>query len=434
MNSHIQEHPAMFKFGMVETRACPRCNYKIAAPYPVNCPRCNEPLEKVVSSVVSPANAQIVKENEVPSRATTPPPTDFAATITSHAKASQPLVQAADSSTRPAVPKTPPTLLSKEGDYLKMMGVINLQSREVIFCSNDEYAYVLDLGANAHEIATSILGGDLERILLEPPKEQAIAPGDGEPPAKNTLFTFEEAIFQTHGSMLFCIYGVFFKRPAVLLQELKRLMIDIFKGQVKAAMSPLERSEIERRKASISGFIVHEYQKIRDAALRRATIPTMENVVKLHYVGLSFQSIGTMALLLTPRGPDALPIKDMSFSGDTADGNYLDLLESLISAKIEAIAANTLAHTGSFPRYIITKVGFDQYRLIEFFQLANSYNLQILASGNISLLESVLSEVILPIVAPITAVPFSGMLTTHNEIKAKLRERLSNNYIYEIKK
>jgi hypothetical protein len=293
---------------------------------------------------------------------------------------------------------------------------------------------VLELGANAHEIATSILGGDLERVLLEPPKEQKLAFQRVESLAGQTPFTFEEAIFQSHGSMLFCIYGVFFKRPTVLLQELKRLMIDIFKGQVKAAITPLERSEIERRKSSIAGFIVHEYQKIRDAALRQAAIPSMENVVKLHYVGLSYQSIGTMSLLLTPQGPDALPIKDMSFGGDTADGNFLDLVESLLSAKIEAIAANTLAHTGSFPRYIITKTSFDRYRLIEFLQLKNNYILQILASGNISLLESVLNQLILPVVTPVTDAPFSGMLTTHNEIKAKLRDQLSNNYIYEIKK
>nr|MDO8116231.1 hypothetical protein [Candidatus Sigynarchaeota archaeon] len=434
MNTHIQEHPAMLKFGKVETRSCPRCNYKIAAPYPANCPRCNEPLDKIVSSVISPANAKIVKEREASKQIITPPSMDFASTIALQAKPPETPVQVSDSGTGPAVPGTPPTLLSKDGDYLKMMGVINIQSREIIFCSNDEYAYVLELGANAHEIATSILGGDLERILLEPPKEPGIAPDGGEPPTKIALSFFEEAIFQTQGSMLFCIYGVFFKRPTVLLQELKRLMIDIFKGQVKAAMSPIERSEIERRKTSISGFIVHEYQKIRDAALRQVTIPTMEQMVKLHYVGLSFKSIGTMALLLTPQGPDALPIKDMSFSGDTADGNFLDLLESLISAKIEAIAANTLAHTGSFPRYIITKVGFDRYRLIEFFQLENNYNLQILASGNVSLLESVLGQVILPVVAPITDAPFSGMLTAHNEIKVKLRELLSNKYIYEIKK
>jgi hypothetical protein len=343
-------------------------------------------------------------------------------------------VQAVDEGAPHGAIKTPPTVLGKDGDYLKMMGVINLQSREVIFCSNDEYAYVLELGANAHEIATSILGGDLERVLLEPPKEHKIALQQVESPAGQTPFTFEEAIFQSHGSMLFCIYGVFFKRPTVLLQELKRLMIDIFKGQVKSDISPMERSEIERRTSSISGFIVHEYQKIRDVALRQATIPTMENVVKLHYVGLSYQSIGTMALLLTTEGSDALPIKDMSFSGDTDDGNFLDLVESLISAKIEAIAANTLAHTGSFPRYIITKVGFDRYRLIEFLQLKNNYILQILASGNVSLLESVLSQLILPVVAPVTEAPFTGMLTTHNEVKERLRDQLSNNYTYEIKK
>ncbi len=424
----------MFSFGKVETRACPRCGYKISAPYPTNCPRCNEPLEKVMSSIAFPANAQGMKRDEAPPIAIAPPSADFAKTLAKKMSPAELPVQAADEGAPHKVSTTPPTVLGKDGDYLKMMGVINLQSREVIFCSNDEYAYVLELGANAHEIATSILGGDLERILLEPPKEQKIALQKVESPAGQTPFTFEEAIFQSHGSMLFCIYGVFFKRPTVLLQELKRLMIDIFKGQVKSAISPMERSEIERRTSSIAGFIVHEYQKIRDVALRQATIPTMESVVKLHYIGLSYQSIGTMALLLTTEGSDALPIKDMSFAGDTSDGNFLDLVESLISAKIEAIAANTLAHTGSFPRYIITKVGFDQYRLIEFLQLKNNYILQILASGNVGLLESVLSQLILPVVTPVTETQFTGMLTTHNEVKERLRDQLWNNYTYEIKK
>jgi hypothetical protein len=140
-----------------------------------------------------------------------------------------------------------------------------------------------------------------------------------------------------------------------------------------------------------------------------------------------------MALLLTPEGPDALPINDMSFGSETSSDNYLDLVESLISAKIEAIAVNTLAHTGAFPRYIITKIGFDQYRIIEFFQLANDYILQILASGNVDLLESVINQVILPIVNPVTSQPFTGMLTTHNEIKLVLRDRLAGNFKYEIR-
>ncbi len=424
----------MFSFGKVETRICPRCEYKISAPYPSNCPRCNESLERIVSSVTPLSKAPAIKDDEEPPMAIMQPSADFAKTIAKKIKPAEVPVQKVDEGAPHKAPMTPPTVLGKDGDYLKMMGVINLQSREIIFCSNDEYAYVLELGANAYDIATSILGGDLERVLLEPPKEQKMALQQLELPAGQTPFTFEEAIFQSHGSMLFCIYGVFFKRPTVLLQELKRLMIDIFKGQVKSDISPMERSEIERRKSSISGFIVHEYQKIRDVALRQATVPTMENYVKLHYVGLSYQSIGTIALLLTPEGPDALPIKDMSFGGDTADGNFLDLVESLVSAKIEAIAANTLAHTGSFPRYIITKVGFDRYRLIEFLQLKNNYILQILASGNVGLLESVLHQLILPVVTPVTETSFTGMLTTHNEVKAKLRALLSDNFTYEIEK
>lgn len=412
----------VFKVG--ETRQCSRCGYKIAAPYPANCPRCNEPLDKTVSSVAFPVeetrsiNARKTTTNEeLYSR-------DFAKTIAKKTKMMSGL------STN-AVPRSPPTPLGQDGDYVKMMGVIDTQSRETIFCSNDDYQYILELGANALEIASSILGGTLERILLEPPVDQSnMLKKNVQTPQAS--ITYEEAIFQTNGNLLFCIYGVFFKRPAILLQELKRLLIDIFKGQINGLISTIARSEIERRTNSVTAYIIHEYQKIRDEALHQATIPTLENQVKLHYIGLSYQTIGTMALLITPQGDDALPIRDIAFSGDTQDGSYQDLLESLISAKIEAIAANTLAQTGAFPRYIITKTSFDKYRLIEFLQLGNDYFLQLLASGNADILESVINTTILPEIISVTAVPFSGMLTTQNEIKVKLREIFLNNYFYEL--
>ena len=420
----------MFRFGKSETRQCPRCGYKVSPPYPLLCPRCNEIIEKVVSSVTLVVEPSTDKKQEAPPIGIAPPTASFAKTIAK--KIEQPAAAIDEETEVSRAPKTPATVLSQDGDYLKMMGVINTQSREIVFCSNDEYQYVLELGANAQEIANSILGGNLERILLEPSKGQKLVSlKDGQ--AVQNPFTFEEAIFQMSGSLLFCIYGVFFKRPAVLLQELKRLMIDIFKGQIKISITPMERSEIERRKNSVTAYIVHEYQKIRDTALRQASIPTMETQVKLHYIGLSYQSIGTLALLITQEGPDALPIKDISFGGDTKDGNFQDLVESLVSAKIEAIAANTLAQTRSFPRYIITKIGFDQYRVIEFFQLKNDYFLQILASGNVEILENVIHDIILPIVTSITENPFTGMLTTHNEVKVQLRDKLSNAYLYELK-
>jgi len=393
----------------------------------MNCPRCNEPLDKITSSVAFPAGdsrdikaSKELTEEDVYS-------TDFAKTIV---KNITPVPDSGASETRQHVPLSPPTPLGKDGDYLKMMGVIDTQSRAIIFCSNDEYKYILELGANAHEIASSILGGTLERILLEPSASQRnmLKTNVHEPPV---TVTYEEAIFLLHGSLLFCIYGLFFKRPAILLQELKRLMIDIFKGQINGPISTIERSEIDRRTNSVTAYIIHEYQKIRDEALHQAAIPTMETQAKLHYIGLSYQTIGTMALLITTEGDDALPIRDIGFSGDTRDGSYQELLEALISAKIEAIAANTVAQTGSFPRFIITKIGFDQYRDIEFLQLGNDYFLQILASGNMTILDDILSTTIIPELKPLTESAFTGMLTTHNEVKNRLRELLSNAYLYE---
>jgi hypothetical protein len=324
------------------------------------------------------------------------------------------------------------TPLGPDGAYFKMMGAINVQTREIVFCSNDEYQFMLELGTNALEIANSILDGTLERILLEPPGDQQLTGSRAHDEPRP--FAYEEALFQAQDDILFCIYGVFFKRPAMLLSELKRLILDVLKGQTTGEISDMDRHELDRRKDGIVDYIVRQYHNDVDSTVHVAAVPTMETLVTLHYVGLSYKSIGTMALLITKAGDDALPIKNVEFGADAAkDGTREELVESLISAKIEAIATNTLANTGAFPRYIITRIGFDRYRVIEFRELRNEYCLQILATGNMDILEEAISQVILPEVdAAISDEPFNGALEPFNLAKQRLCEKLAGAYMFKL--
>ncbi len=436
----------MFNFN-AETKPCPQCGYKIISPFPQHCPRCDAILERVgmlITSPTFPANSNphekpfldFGSDVNKPQGGDTPVTPERDPTLVKAGKNQEVGLEGneLDDGRKIFKPRANPEILSPDGDYLKMMGVINVQTREIIFCSQESYSYVLELGANAHDIATSILGGTLERVLLEPAKNKELALRHVETGEREAPVTLEEAVFQVQGNMLLCIYGLFYKRPILLLQEFKRLLIDHFKGKIKESITDMERNELDRRKGSMVGYVIHQYKKIQETAGRKTSIPTMEQLVTLHYVGLSYQSIGTLSLLLTPEGDEALPIDGMAVGSGADAGVQLELVESLVSAKIEAIAANTLANTGSFPRYIITKTGFDAYRVIEFVELENDYCLQLLASGNVEILEALLQSIIMPRVKEITQHPFTGMLTRHNELKAKLRETLGSAHVFTLEK
>ncbi|MHA1681293.1 MAG: zinc ribbon domain-containing protein [Promethearchaeota archaeon] len=439
----------MFNLGdQGETKKCADCGYTMSVPLPLECPRCGSLLEKTGYALEGGGlkereknkNKRGKKEKQPKKFIPVVPEQDFSyrfeKNIQRERRKQKKEAQMEGINEEARLEKDPNAIettnlifLSEDGDYLKMMGAINTDNRKVLYCSSKNYEYILELGANSLEIASSILGGDLEKILFEPPSHlsAAISHSGG-----SRTSQYEEAYFLSSGPLLFCIYGVFFKRPDMLLKELKRMLLDILKGKEPATITKMERYEITRRESSITNYILKEYIKFTSNVLQKDTIPTMEDQATIHYVGLSYQSIGTMSLLITPEGEDALPMKDIPFKGDTPDGVYYDLLESLISAKIEAIAANTLANTGSFPKYIITKIGFDHYRMLEFLQLGNDYNLQVLASGNARVLDTALKSMVLELVRKVTKKPFTGMLETFNNLKEQLFKILHEKYIFKL--
>lgn len=420
-------------------KTCEECGYKMAPPYPGKCPKCGFMLTSVGYKLDKESKDQQFDEEKdrrqrkrekfIPAD----PGVDFSYRIERKMETNRRERTREEREERQqAIEKRQTTdtinliFLSERGDYLKMMGVIHLQTREVLYCSSSSSKYILELGANALEIASSILGGDLDKILFEPPSHlsKAISISGAKP------FQYEEAYFIKREDLLFCIYGVFFKRPDMLLKELSRMFLDVTKKMDMANLSKMDRYEIKRRQPSFSKYIIKQYKEVTRDVITKSCIPTMEQEVKIHYVGLSYRSIGTMSLLITKQGEDALPIEDVPFKGSTADGDFYDLLESLVSAKIEAIAANTLANTGAFPRYIITKIGFDSFRLLAFMQLQGEYNLQVLATGNANLLDGAIEEYVIPVVKPVTAHPFSGMLDRFNKVKMELMDILQDNYTF----
>ncbi|MFX1316661.1 MAG: hypothetical protein ACFE9T_12420, partial [Promethearchaeota archaeon] len=79
-----------------------------------------------------------------------------------------------------------------KGEYVKLLGITSVD-RTQLYCSNQKYQYLLELTNNLDNIATSILGGVLDKMLLisEEKNEQ------------------EKCQFYTKNNVIYLVYGKF---------------------------------------------------------------------------------------------------------------------------------------------------------------------------------------------------------------------------------
>ncbi len=98
--------------------------------------------------------------------------------------------------------------LGKNDEYLKFMGIITKERTEIYY-SNEKFNYFLELGSNLDYIATSILSGELDRMMLSP-----LDNGHE-----------ETCYFLSDRDFLYVIYGNFpAKKAAWLLNSMKTLI------------------------------------------------------------------------------------------------------------------------------------------------------------------------------------------------------------------
>ena len=90
-----------------------------------------------------------------------------------------------------------------------------------------------------------------------------------------------------------------------------------------------------------------------------------------------------------------LDIKDLP-PVDPDDDNVEETLqewkESMVTAKVEAIAANTMANTQAMPNWISVKLGFQHYRFL-IFSRVQEYFISLLAEGNLDFKEPIINEI-----------------------------------------
>jgi hypothetical protein len=367
---------------------CEKCGYTAFEPIPDICPNCKTPFPKekeVSASFFDDKNKKQASEFKVESQK----PSDSVAGIKVKKKAVSEKVDL-DSKI---------IYIKGSDEYIKMIGIITLD-RVPLFSFNPDYSYFLELGSNLQEIASSILHGELDRMTFQAVSEDFIP---GEKIDQKNLNIREKMTFAKDDNCLYMVFGVFPDKKAYwILNQFKMHIKELSRQRDLNNIQDIDLYSIQlelKKKIAVS---IQELIKLQ-TTFTDSPIQSTTDFMRVDYVGLSYQSVGVFSKLIT----DKIVIEDIVVQHTEQDSaESRELKESLISAKLEAIAANTVANTKLMPYYISVKVGFDTYRFIIFAEI-NDYYIQVLSEGN-PVRISDLSEWLKQLAKPYTAEPFKG--------------------------
>jgi hypothetical protein len=240
--------------------------------------------------------------------------------------------------------------LRGENEYIKFCGISTVD-RSPLFTTNKDLLYLLELTNNLDFLATSILGGDLDKLLLKSEDNE-----------------IEKCQFLKENGLIYVILGRF---PDVkgkwVFEQMAKYFSELVQDKDVNNLSKIDKYDIEKKFTINLHFIFKEYLKLQNV-ITDQEIPYVEDWIRLDYVGLSL-SKGVISLLLDNE-------EDLN---DKVRGEYenpaeeIEMKESLLTAKLEAILANTLGNTGAYPLWISFKLGFQEYRFLTFKKYKNDY-------------------------------------------------------------
>jgi hypothetical protein len=107
----------------------------------------------------------------------------------------------------------------------------------------------------------------------------------------------------------------------------------------------------------------------------------------------------------------------------------LEMKESMLTAKIEAIAANTIGSTETMPIWIAVRLGLQNYRFLTFKRYRNDYFLYLLSEGNLGKIKYV-ETLLQPLIESVVDKPFSGNLRPYNRLKKTLKEYFNERRVF----
>ena len=224
----------------------------------------------------------------------------------------------------------------------------------------------------------------------------------------------EKCQFFVKNGIIYIVYGIFpDKKGKWLLEQMEKSYSELVIGKDVDALEKFDKYQIESKFKSVLKFILTEYVKMQEV-FSEQEIPYVEDQIRIDYLGLSSRSIGVVSLLLG----EELRVELPGEFGSTEE--VKEMKESVLTAKIEAIAANTLGNTGAIPRWIAVKLGFQNYRFLTFRKFDNDYFLYMLSEGNLEKIENV-EGYLDPLFKDVTTTSFSGNLRPFNALKASLK-------------
>ena len=285
----------------------------------------------------------------------------------------------------------------KKGEYIKLLGITSTE-RTQLYCSNNNYIYLLELTNNLDFIATGVLGGELDKMLL----------------ISNGKNKEEKCQFYEKNGIIYLVYGKFpDKKGKWVLEQMSNNFSELARGMDVDKLDKFEKYNLEHKFKRRIQFILEQYVRLQEIFTDQE-IPYIEDTIRIDYIGLSSMSIGVISLLL---GESDLNI-DIPGEFENPEEEK-EMIESMLTAKIEAIAANTQGNTGATPRWIAVKLGFQKFRFLTFKKYENNYFLSMLSEGNLEKIEQV-EKLLNAEISQVTNKVFSGDLKPFNKLKTSV--------------
>ncbi|MFX0002225.1 MAG: hypothetical protein ACFE9C_03530 [Candidatus Hodarchaeota archaeon] len=366
---------------------CPHCRYKISKPYPKDnlCPRCKKFIPTLFD--LTKKEGEKPKPQEFETRTNT-----LSSKLGEKARVKEQTLTIDLESEK--------KIELKKGEYVKLMGITTTERTE-LYCSNNKYNYLLELSNNLDFIATGLLEGELDKMLLISEKKERE----------------EKCQFYEKSNIIYLVYGRFpDKKGKWILEQMSTHFSELLQNKDPDQLDKFERYQIEMEFKRRTRFILQQYVELQEIFTDQE-IPYVEDSIRIDYLGLSSMSIGVISLLI---GDDNLKFDSLGNFDDPDEEK--EMKESMLTARIEAIAANTQGNTGAIPRWIAVKLGFQKYRFLTFKKYQNDYFLSMLSEGNLGKIEDV-ETLIKPQINEITSNVFSGNLKPFNELKTELVQK-----------
>ncbi|MFW9895444.1 MAG: hypothetical protein ACFFD7_06545, partial [Candidatus Thorarchaeota archaeon] len=330
---------------------CQFCRYKIVKPFPKDflCPKCRKFLPLIYESIVGKEDKASAKEFETK---TTTVSSKFRGKVKVKEKPRD-------------INLDNEKIMLTKGEYVRLLGITSTE-RTQLFCNNEKLEYLLELSNNLDLIATGILGGELDKMTLITEEDNVE----------------EKCQFFVKDEMIYLAFGNFpDKKGKWLLEQMSNNFTELVKGKEVNQLDKFEKYEIQNEFKKRATSILTEYLKLQEFITDQEIY--VEDTIRIDYFGLSSMSIGVISLLL---GDDLITELNLEFE---IPEDEKEMKESMITARIEAIAANTQGNTGAIPRWIAVKLGFQHYRFITFKKYQNDFFLSLLSEGDLRKLDQV---------------------------------------------